>query len=268
MNPVNRMISDSFPILVLAGMLAATAPAAAQVPDRDYGDSPENALAYPATGQIGNFPTCLPAPFVRHGLGWARFVSAGPQPTWDPEFDGNAGTCPPPPYDLDECFADGDAGLVMPTAFTIVGNNVVPCPLVATPVSLGGSCTMARVQAMVINNMPVPGFINVLFDWDLNGTWAGAWQCPGALAPEHAVVDFLIPVGFNGLWTSPPFLIGGPNTVHHVWMRLEIAERQVGPGWNGSGDFEDGESEDYLVRIDATIPVDEGTWGWIKSVYR
>ncbi len=254
--------------LVIAAAFVFSAPAAAQ--DKDYGDAPENALAYPSTGQMGTFPTCLagPAPFVRHGLGWAHFVSAGPQPAWDPEFDGNAGTCPPPPYDLDECFADGDAGLVMPTAFTIIGGNVVPCPQVTTPISLGPACNMAMIQANVVNNMPVTGFINVLCDWDLNGAWAGAWQCPGALAPEHAVVDFPIPVGYAGLWTSPPFLIGGPNTLHYVWMRLEIAERQVGPGWDGSGDFEDGESEDYLVRIDATIPVESETWGAIKSIYR
>jgi hypothetical protein len=41
-----------------------------------------------------------------------------------------------------------------------------------------------------------------------------------------------------------------------------------GPGWGGSGDFEDGESEDYLVQIDATIGVDAETWGQIKSIYR
>jgi hypothetical protein len=115
--------------------------------------------------------------------------------------------------------------------------------------------------------MPVTGYINVVFDWDRNGFWAGAWQCPGAMAPEHAVVDDPIPVGFNGLWTSPPFLIGSPGSVY-VWMRLEIAERPVGPGWDGSGVFEDGESEDYLVLITAPIPVEDGTWGQIKSVYR
>ena len=33
-----------------------------------------------------------------------------------------------PPYDQDECFQDGDAGLIMPTSFTIDNaNNVVLC---------------------------------------------------------------------------------------------------------------------------------------------
>lgn len=269
MNHIDRAYFVSLRLAFVAALVFSTT-AVAQPQGRDYGDAPENALAYPATGGMGFFPTCLagPAPFVRHGLGWARFVSAGPQLSWDPEADGNAGICPPPPYDLDECFADGDAGLFTPTAFTIVNMNVVPCPLVTIPVSLGVSCQMATIRAMVVNNMPVLGFINVLFDWDQSGNWAGAWQCPGALAPEHAVVDFAIPVGFQGLWTSPPFLVGGPDTPHYVWMRLEIAERQVGPGWDGSGDFEDGESEDYLVRIDAVIPVESGTWGSIKSIYR
>ncbi len=254
-------------MLALTASLALAGSAGAQV-DKDYGDAPDGALAYPTIGVFGAFPTCIqPPPFVRHGLGWAHFSSAGPQLPWDPEPDGNAGTCPPPPYDLDECWNDGDAGLVVPTSFTIVGANVVPCPTVTNVIPLGVTCQLARIQANVVNGMPVVGYINVLLDWDRNGSWGGAWQCPGALAPEHAVVDDPIPVGFNGLWTSPSFLVGSPGNCH-VWMRLEIAESPVGPGWTGAGDFEDGESEDYLVEITGVIPVEPETWGSIKSVYR
>ena len=256
--------------LTLALTLVAS-PAVAQ-DGQDFGDAPEDVLAYPSTGQTGFFPTCLggSAGFVRHGLGWAHFFSAAPpQLPWDVEPDGNAGICPPPPYDLDECFADGDAGLVTPTSYTIVNGQVQLCPTVTNPVSLGGSCTMATITFNVVNNMPVDGFINAVFDWDRNGMWAGQWPCsPTLFAPEHAVVNERIPVGFSGLWTSQPFLVGSPGNVL-VWMRLEVAESPVGANWDGSGDFEDGESEDYLVRVDIpSVPVEQSTWGAIKTLYR
>ena len=249
--------------LALIGAVTWSAGAEAQPQGTDYGDAPENVLAYPSTGGMGFFPTCLagPSAYVRHGLGWARFGS------WDSEGDGNAGICPQPPYDLDECWSDGDAGLVFPTAFTIVGASVVRCPNVTTPVPLGVACTMAQVRANYVNNMPVTGYINVLFDWDLSGRWGGGWQCPAASAPEHAVVNVPVAAGSSGLWTSPPFLVGSTGGVH-VWMRLEIAERPVPPNWDGSDVFEDGESEDYLVEVTAPVPVEQGSWGQIKSVYR
>jgi hypothetical protein len=257
--------------LALAAILATSRDAHPQS-GFDYGDAPEDALAYPSTGGTGLFPTCLggSASFVRHGLGWAHFFSAGPQPGWDMEGDGNAGVCVFPTYDNDECFADGDAGLLTPTAFTVVGGAVVPCPNAGSPVALGPSCQMATIQANVVNNMPpgVTGYINVLFDWDRNGAWGGAWSCGSSSAPEHAVVDDPIPQGFSGVWTSPPFRIGSPGGVH-VWMRLEIAERAVGPNWDGSGSFEDGESEDYLVEVLLpSIPIQQESWGRIKALYR
>ena len=47
-----------------------------------------------------------------------------------------------------------------------------------------------------------------------------------------------------------------------------ISEAQVGAGWDGSGVFEDGETEDYLFDIFDPTPVDEQTWGTIKGIYR
>jgi len=49
----------------------------------------------------------------------------------DLETDGNAGLCPGcfSTYDDDECFNDGDAGLIMPGSYTIdASDTVIPCP--------------------------------------------------------------------------------------------------------------------------------------------
>ena len=84
----------------------------------EYGDAPEgpSAIAYPSLGVSGSFPTCIsvgPAGFVQHFNFGAWFG-----PSFDMELDGNGGLCPQcfPPYDQDECFNDGDAGLIFPAA--------------------------------------------------------------------------------------------------------------------------------------------------------
>jgi hypothetical protein len=264
-------------VAIAALLLAAcSGPAGAQ--NFDYGDAPEGALAYPATGQLGQFPTCLfsgQSTYVRHALGAARFYSVPPIPQQgkrDAEADGNAGTCPPPLYDQDECWLDGDAGLLIPTSYTIAGGAVTPCPNVIIPQALGTVCASATITAHVENVMPnaTIGFVNVLIDWNQDGRWGGGSPCGGggSNTPEHAVVDAPIGNPFDAVWTSPSFVVGGVGNSYH-WMRLEIANVQVGPGWDGSGDFEDGESEDYLIYVagDPTATQRE-SWGRVKTLYR
>jgi hypothetical protein len=236
--------------------------ASVEIAELDFGDAPENGLAYPTLGVQGQFPTCQtvgPAAWVQHGLGWAHFTQTGaPQGPWDAEPDGNAGLCPNcfPTYDDDECYLDGDAGLMFPEPFTIdPALNVVPCPnSLGTP--LGATCATAvwgvDVDISVVNGMPCDGFVNVLMDWDQLGQWGGASQCPAAAAPEHVLVDFPVPMGYNGplsalMPAGTGFLIG-PNS-GYVWTRFSVTERPVGAGWDGSGAFEDGESEDYLLEV-------------------
>ncbi|RLD14818.1 MAG: hypothetical protein DRI28_02510 [Caldiserica bacterium] len=220
----------------------------------DFGDAPEGVLAYPSKGVIGNFPTCKgvgPGKWIQHGLGWARFGHG-----WDSENDGNGGLCPIfAPYDNDECFKDGDSGLLYPEPFTIIGGQVVPCPN-SNGTPLGKVCQTAvwgkDIDIIVKNNMPVDGYVNVLMDWNQNGSWGGHSACPGQISPipEHVLVNFRIPKGYSGFLSGlnpPPFSIGP--TPGYVWARFTISERPVPVDWNGSGAFEDGETEDYLLLI-------------------
>jgi len=241
--------------LFLSGLLLGQA-----VAQFDFGDAPEGALAYPSSGGMGMFPTCTmigPAGWIQHTNfgGWF-----GPAVDFEP--DGNAGFCPPsgfPPYDQDECFADGDAGLIIPPAYTIVGGVEVLCPT-ATAGSLGTICQAAiwggNVDISVHNWMPnhppyVSAYVNVLMDWDQNGVWGGASTCPLGSAPEHVLVNFVVPPQFDGPLSAlgPPGFLIGPNP-GFVWARFTISEKAVGLPWTGEGTFEDGESEDYLLLID------------------
>jgi hypothetical protein len=238
----------------------------------EWGDAPESAIAYPSLAVMGAFPTCQnvgPSAFVYHG----PICGAWFGPSCDFEPDGNAGSCPLfAPYDLDECFADGDAGLMFPPAFTIAGGREVPCT--GNAGSIGAICLQAmwgvNLDILVQNFMPnaTMGYVNVLFDWDQNGAWAGASNCPQGPSPEHVLVDFPVPNGFAGPLSAlmpPPFQLGPNNG--WVWARFTISETPVGPGWNGAGIFEDGESEDYLLFVDATVPTEETSWGTLKSLY-
>jgi len=236
----------------------------AEAPEGDYGDAPEGVPAYPWLGVQGRFPTCFgtgPATYVFHIA--APYAYFGP--VMDPEPEGNAGNCPNwPPYDADECFGDGDAGLIMPPGYTIdPAGNPIACDPTQTG-SLGMPCQQAvwglNVDIMVTNILPVEAFVNVVIDWDQNGMWGGASACPGGAAPEHVLVNFVVPRGYTGPLSGlnpPPFLIG-PNS-QYVWARFTIGESAMPPNWNGAGFFETGESEDYLLMVG--IVQEEGEYG-------
>jgi hypothetical protein len=277
------------PVAVAGAALdSATQPAEAhsRSQEEEWGDAPEGlnppVIAYPSTGVLGQFPTCArvdPAGLLRHWMtaGWFG-------PNFDSEGDGNAANCfviPSfPPYDADECFADGDAGLLIPDAYTIIGplppGMVVPCAPPVVNADLGPVCQTAvwgvDIDIDVTNNMPSnwTALVNVLVDWDQSGFWFGSSPCPGGLpAPEHVLVNFPVQNGYSGplsLLNPPPFLIG-PNP-GYVWSRFTISESPVPMNWDGSAMFEDGETEDYLLHVRAPSPVEEGTWGCIKSLYR
>jgi len=230
----------------------------------EYGDAPEDSMAYPSLGVIGNFPTCImrgPAGFIQHGSRQARF-EINPAPGWDAELDGNAGLCPLqpgcfPPYDQDECFMDGDAGLMYPEPFTINALlSVVPCPQsLGTP--LGVICNTGQwgvnAEIRVVNQLPTDAYVNVLADWNQDGQWTGLSACPGGgAADEHILKNLPVPSGYAGLLSAlgaGQFLIG-PNP-GYVWFRFTITESPVPlPGWTGDGIFYHGETEDYLLLIE------------------
>lgn len=228
----------------------------------EFGDAPEVGIAYPSLGVTGAFPTCKTcgtAGWIQHNNFGASFG-----PSFDFETDGNAGLCPNcfPTYDDDECFMDGDAGLIIPEPFTIDSAwNVIPCPSCAgTPLGFIGQTAIwgANVDIEVHNHMPsqTTGYVNVLMDWDQNGAWSGS----AGGAPEHVLVNFPIPNPYDGplsglMAIGTGFLTGA--NPGYVWTRFSITETPVQSDWNGEGAFEDGETEDYLLLLE-----EELGWCW------
>ena len=254
------MKTSSHKLLLLLAFLAFTSPSDSQIVF-EFGDAPESVIAYPSTSVIGVFPTCMSTG------NWIQHTNFGAQlgPAFDFETDGNGGLCPTfAPYDNDECFQDGDAGLLYPEPYTIVSNTVVPCPGF-TGTSLGTACMQANwgvdIDIDVMNMMPnqTDGYMNVVIDFSQNGSWGDQVTCPPGPVPEHVLVNFLIPWGYVGPLSGlgpPPFTIG-PNA-GYAWARFTISEQQVALNWDGHAFFEDGESEDYLLEISPLLTSDFG----------
>lgn len=234
---------------------------------KEYGDAPEGDMAY-IGGATGQFPTCMnvgPAGFISHGCPNPLYFGG----TIDCEGEGNAGSCPmfnPNTYNMDECGTfpypvppppQIDEGLMFPIPYTIAGTpgneTYVPCAENAFP--LGDVCKVAywgqNIDIWINAANTVGGLVNVLFDWNHDGVWAGSSTCPGGLlVSEHVLVNFPIPAGFVGplsLLNPPSFNIGPEAGL--VWSRFTLSEAPVPAGWDGAGNFADGETEDYLIAI-------------------
>jgi len=256
---------------------AATLISVVEKKGSDFGDAPEGALAYPSTCKQGSFPTCMNVPIA----GWIQHFSSGQLffgPLVDLEAEGNAGFCPlfnPNTYDQDECFADNDAGLIKPPAYTIQNDatgkaSVVPCS--GQTGSLGTVCNTAiwgqDIDIHVENRTNQEAYVNVLVDWNKSGEWSGQSVCPaclgGAVAMEHVLVDQRIPAGFSGplsgAMTVVKSFIIGPNR-GYVWTRFTITPNRMGfTDWPGDGEFSDGESEDYLIHVKPAPVQHECDW--------
>jgi hypothetical protein len=277
-HPAARVARAAACVATLVMTLAAI-PAFAQCPppnpDRppEMGDAPEGAPAYPDLGVAGRFPTCIggPSGCIQHdNIGGGPANNAFFGPDLDYEFDGNHNVCPPPQYENDECWGplDGDAGLVKPTGFTFSAAGPPYYALTCSgqrPTSLAHVCGTARwgtdIDIQVTNNhtlalvppIPTPCYLNVLVDLDRSGTWDPLVPTAcGAGVTEHVVQNVLVPSGFAGIASQLPGITDFPvgSDSGYVWVRFTIGPSPVPIGWDGSGLFEGGETEDYMLHID------------------
>lgn len=125
-----------------------------------------------------------------------------------------------------------------------------------------------------------PIYFNALFDWNHNGSWNGSDGCPvevltpppgelpsptGTSAPEWAIQNirldqppYELKPGFSGGVIFPPFLTG--QLGGEMWVRFTITTEPVNDpsnrsqslnnaGWDGRGDFDFGETEDYFTCL-------------------
>jgi len=164
------------------------------------------------------------------------------------------------------------------------GQLYAACPPPFTPgAPLGDICQLAQwgsdIDILIHNWMPnhepyLPGYVNVLIDWNQDGQWQNdpATTCGGSMVPEHVLVDFVIPPQYDGTLSAlgPPAFQIGPNA-GYVWARFSITEDPVDSNWIGEGNFEDGETEDYLLKVYEPPPGPRGVptmnqWGMVALI--
>lgn len=254
----------------------------------DFGDAPEGDTAYINPVVLGNFPTCLQVgpvnSFISHGCQNPLFFGG----LIDCELDGNAGYCPtfgPNWYNMDECgtfpypFPPGtvdwpivDEGLFLPVPNTLgllqpsfYGYFICGAQ---DRQALDTVCKLAQwgqdIDIWIDSRQEADtGIFNILFDWNQDGDWIDIVQCGVNPVSEHALINWRIPPGFWGpasaLPVPPPPIQVGPKG-GYVWARFTLSEQIVPDLWDGSGVFEKGETEDYLLYIapiKAIIPVSD-----------
>ena len=232
---------------------------------RDWGDAPDGTVAYPGeTPVTGTFPTCG-AYGVRHGNEtgqfWMFLGVTGCRPSIEP--GGNRGYCTGLPN------LDDDNGLLLIDSYTLEGppgeERVVlkNSPARARYRSIGYASSLARwgksLDLSWTNMEPEDAYVNVLIDWNQNGQWEPY--------EEQVLTNFPVWTGSAmGLFIPgggrPPDFRIGPNP-GYVWARFTITPEPIPMPWDGSGSFTDGETEDYLLKIDRRMfALDFGDAPW------
>ncbi|TWT40582.1 hypothetical protein RAS1_42950 [Phycisphaerae bacterium RAS1] len=211
----------------------------------DYGDAPDGTSAlYPVPFQavVGNFPTLRNTTNSRYGLQGGHCLTTSQE--WlglvvSRELDADDTSDP----DLIENLVDDDFDDSLVNGPCAVGSPPAPFP---SPMSV-----TLGIRVNVAAGAPnVTRYINILIDHNHNGVWANV--TPGA--PEWVVVDMPVSVapGTSAVITTPAFAL--PLSPIGAWTRIVLTRTPVagtftddGTGWDGSGRFNFGEVEDFLM---------------------
>ncbi|MBN1818812.1 MAG: hypothetical protein JW828_15730 [Sedimentisphaerales bacterium] len=228
----------------------------------DLGDAPDTSnswgispmTAYPPGGPmqvLANFPTVYQVGSPPHGpIHWRPRDLAwlGPQVSLEmeadigPDQDGVNNIIPPQDQpDLDQF----DDGVVFPLHLQWFQQNTF--------------------QYIVTVNNPIlrSMYVNVWFDWNMDGDWDDTLVPPnGQVIPEWAVQNDQVSIPGPGVFTftTSPFWAFWPLgpidwPTDHIWMRITLSEQQWQPvagavGFGGAGPalgYRYGETEDYII---------------------
>lgn len=212
---------------VAIGGIASTAPAG------DYGDAPDEQDAY--WGVSGRFPTLYNTTNSHFDRPGAHTMNTGQEMLGlhvSVEVDA---TDPADPDGMPNLVdADSDERI-----FVIVE---------------GTQAKLAFTVTVDSNAPAVTRYANALLDFDQDGGWS-----EGAHGDEWVVANLGVDVapGSSETAITPWFSWGNQSTLSSpVWMRLLLAREQVDQslfanvgGWDGSGQFQYGEVEDYFVFL-------------------
>jgi len=223
-------------LIVLYSVLDSAVPtsgSASQAPTADYGDAPDGQDAY--YGVPGQYPTLYNttnSQFNRHGGHTLHIGGETLGVNVSAEVDATDPSDPDGVPNLVD--ADSDE-----RTFVIVE---------------GAKAKLAFTVTVSPNAPNVTRYANAVIDFDQSGNWSA-----GAYGTEWVVVNLVVNIapGTSETVITPWFSWGNKTVLPSpVWMRLLLAREQVDQslfanvgGWDGSGQFEYGEVEDYFAFL-------------------
>lgn len=224
----------------LTCLLCGISPPAIAQPAAEFGDAPDGSDSYypvPAgqTPVMGRFPTLRATLNSRVGGPGVHHLTVGE------EWFGPPGAVPTVELDANSSDAYDD------------GLPPIPFFLVLTSLPPGAAVTF---RVTVPTGAPdVYRYVNMLIDWDRNGAWKNP-STPGA-APEWAIVNRVIDQKpGTSQWITVPIQwgLGAQLAPQIFWLRMTLSRTMLDPaafgpdGWDGSGVFSHGETEDFLFH--------------------
>lgn len=188
--------------------LILTLPVSATAPRGDYGDAPDGSDAYDRVS--GSFPTLYSSNGGHTLIVGEEMIGT----TVSAEVDANDASDPDGVQNLVDQDKDDPV-------YTILK---------------GGDATF-RFQVTIAQGAPAgKRYINVLVDFNQNGVWDNEWVVKN-LAVE-------IPPGRTEWVETPSFHLGAS----HPWVRLAITRSPIdADDWDGTGEFQYGEIQDFKV---------------------
>ncbi|NDV63554.1 hypothetical protein G0Q06_13905 [Puniceicoccales bacterium CK1056] len=248
-NPTHNLIFNPTRHMLLAGLLMASSLFAA-----DFGDAPDGTDAfYPVfpgnPAIIGQFPTLLASDGARHADLTDCWLG-GPGSAPSSEADANDGSDP-----------DGLANLVNNDA----GDEGLPVIPFYLDLDSATATATVTVRVTVPEGAPdLPRTLNMLVDWDQSGDWKN----PGTGEPEWVIQNYSVNVtpGSTQLLSIPITWGMGADIFPQVfWTRLTLTRSTItatipADGWDGSGSFAYGETEDFLFHPNARHDAINSPW--------
>jgi len=204
----------------------------------DYGDAPDGLPSQYPSGILAHFPT----QFVNNG---ARHLDAADSAFGTLKADGTLSVSAEKDA-LDPADPDGVQNIDEPG--TESDRDAFDDGLTTPLLAAGGSNKISFLASVAATAPKQTRYVNMVADWDQNGIWSHSGGTEEWIVQNMAIE---VDPGTTSLLTTPDFTAG--STTDYVWLRMTMSDAPIDPaafatGWDGSGEFAKGETEDYLLR--------------------
>lgn len=219
----------------------------------DYGDAPDGVASGYNSGITGHFPS-------RNSENGAHHLDLSDSAFGPLNADGSLSVSGEEDA-IDPLDSDGVQNIDQPTGASDFDKR--DDGLLSTMVVPNASNKLSFLVSVAASAPRQTRYVNILMDCDKDGKWSGS-DSNGA--EEHPVKNLAVNVtpGTTQAITTPEFL--GCIEANPIWVRMTLTEKPIDlsaypKGWDGRGEFETGETEDYLLRDHVALVIPDKNGG-------